>query len=221
MDLTTIKKYELFDSISTGDVRAILKSFKEIKFRKNSFIFHENEPSNQIFIIEDGFVKIVSYTNKGKEPTILLLKEGDVLGILIIAEKVRPFSAVSVSDTVLLSIEKDSFLKLLTEYPQMNYNFIKLLSKRIIYLEKKLVSITHHWSYQRICSTLLLLSEKFGTRENDRTILNISLTHQELANIVGTSRETVTKQLQRLEELGVVRTGRHIVIFHDRLFDLI
>ncbi|RMG58116.1 MAG: Crp/Fnr family transcriptional regulator [Deltaproteobacteria bacterium] len=219
MDFTTIKKYDLFNNIPEEATRLIIEKFKELKYPKKSVIFHEGEHDKNIFIIESGLVKIVSYTNIGKEPTIILLKEGDIFGILILSEEARPFSAITLEDSTLLSIEKNTFIALLSEYPQLNKNFIKLLSKRITFLEKKLISISHTWSYHRIFSILQLLSEKFGKKEGDKTILEIKLTHQELANLIGTTRETVTKQLHKLEELGLIEVKRNVIIYHDKCSD--
>jgi CRP-like cAMP-binding protein len=97
--------------------------------------------------------------------------------------------------------------------PTVTLNFVRLLSKRLANVERGLAEFSHTWSYHRLAKVLLRLGERYGRDVANGTLLNVRLTHEDLANLIGTSRETVTTQLNRFARLGLLkRQARRLIV---------
>ena len=106
----------------------------------------------------------------------------------------------------------------LTSIPTLSKNFIRLLSKRLAKVEKEFGDFGHTWSYDRLSKVLLRLCEEHGKETPTGTMIPLRLTHEDLANLIGTTRETVTTQMIRFRRMGLVkRQDRFLVVNKPRL----
>ncbi|MFZ0800458.1 MAG: Crp/Fnr family transcriptional regulator, partial [Terriglobales bacterium] len=148
------------------------------------------------------------------------LKPDEVFGELFLSEEKRPFTAIAIEDSLVTIISQESFVELLSAVPVVALNFIRLLSKRLATVEKGLAEFSHTWSYHRLARVLLQLSERYGHEVPSGRLINVRLTHEDLANLIGTSRETVTTQLSRFTRMGLLqREGRHFIVARPKLID--
>ncbi len=167
-------------------------------------------------------VKLSSLSDKGRETILHILKPDEVFGELLLSEEQRAFTAVTLEDSLVTIISKESFVELLSAVPTVALTFIRLLSKRLALVERGLAEFSHTWSYHRLARVLLQLSEKYGEEVPNGTLINVRLTHEDLANLIGTSRETVTTQLNKFTRLGLVkRQARHFVVAKSKLTDFV
>lgn len=210
-----INKTELFEGLSKEDVFKIATICSEKIFKKNSRVFSEGDSPDTLYLLEKGYVKIVSLSEGGKETILNILSPGDIFGeFLLVADK-RPFDAVVVQDAGVLVITKEALMQLITSQPTVALNFIKILSKRLIETKRLLADFSHTWSYHRLARTLIKISELHGREVPGGTLITLRLTHEGLANMIGTSRETVTMQLKRLKRMDIIKIqNRHIIIIN-------
>lgn len=167
-------------------------------------------------------MKLVSHSEKGMETILHILKPDEIFGELLFSEEKRVFSAVAIEDALVTAISRDRFLELLTAVPTLALNFIKLLSKRLAKVEKGLAESSHTWSYHRLAKVLLKLAEDHGVEKPVGTLIPIRLTHEDLANLIGTTRETVTTQLSKFERMGLLnRQERHLIVSRPGLTEFI
>lgn len=167
-------------------------------------------------------VKLSSLSDKGRETILHILKPDEVFGELLLSEEQRPFTAVTLEDSLVTIISKESFVELLMTVPSVALTFIRLLSKRLALVERGLAEFSHTWSYHRLARVLLQLSEKYGEEVASGTLINVRLTHEDLANLIGTSRETVTTQLSKFTRLGLLkRQARRFIVAKSKLGDFI
>ena len=167
-------------------------------------------------------VKLSSVSDKGRETILHILKPDEVFGELLLSEEQRPFTAVTLEDTLVTIISKESFVELLVTVPTVALNFIRLLSKRLTLVETGRADFGHTWSHHRLARVLLLLSENYGEEAPQGTRNNVRLTHEDLAHLIGTSRETVTTQLNKYRRLGLLkREARRLIVVKSRLADFI
>jgi len=129
----------------------------------------------------------------------------------------RAFTAVADSDAVISFIPRGGFLKFLAASPAASLNFIRLLSNRLARVEKTFSEFGHTWSYHRLARALLRLAEEHGEKTPEGTVIGPRVTHEDLANLIGTTRETVTNQLGKFRRLGFLKKGRRLVLNVDRL----
>lgn len=218
MPFSVTTAVELFQGISETDAQRVARLCTERKYRKGTTIFSKGDPSNALFIVKSGKVRILSLSDKGTETIVHILKEGAIFGELLLSEEQRAFTAVAGTDALVTVLPKGSLVELLTAIPTVSKNFVQLLSKRLAKVELEYGDFGHTWSYTRLKNVLLRLCEEHGKETPKGTLIPLRLTHEDLANLIGTTRETVTTQMIRFRRMGLVkRQDRFIVVNKPRL----
>ena len=209
---------ELFTGIPDADRGRIARFCSERRYAKGAAIFSEGDPADAMFIVEEGLVKLVSVSSTGAETILHILKKGDVFGELFFAEERRAFDAIAGPDVVVSVIPRRGFEEILATVPAVARNFISLLSRRLVRVERGYAGFGHTWSYHRLAKVLLRLAAEHGVPNPSGTLIPLLLTHEELAKLIGTTRETVTTQINRFRRMGLLtREGRHFVLKPERL----
>ena len=222
VSLQRLRSDGLFGGLSEWETRKFSSLCTEKRFPQGATIFAEGAPSGSIYVLESGLVKLISLSEKGQETTLHILKPGDVFGELLLSQEQRAFTAIVVEDALVTMIPREDFLKLLSRAPDVALNFIRVLSKRLARVEKGLAESSHTWSYHRLAKVLLHLSEQYGEEVSTGTLIKLRLTHEDLANLIGTTRETVTTQLNRFSQMGLLnRRARQIIVTRPRLSEFI
>src|SRR5512143_2156127 len=205
MPLSVTTAVDLFQGISETDAQRVARLCTERKYRKGATIFSKGDPSNALFVVKSGKVRILSLSDKGTETIVHILKEGAIFGELLLSEEQRAFTAVAGTDALVTVLPKGSLVELLTTIPTVSKNFVQLLSKRLAKVELEYGDFGHTWSYNRLKKVLLRLCEEHG-KETPK------------GNLIGTTRETVTTQMIRFRRMGLVkRQDRFIVVNKPRL----
>jgi CRP/FNR family transcriptional regulator len=218
MPLSFNTAVELFQGISETEAERVARLCTERKFRMGATIFSKDDPGNALFIVKSGKVRILSLSDSGAETIVHILKEGAIFGELLLSEEMRFFTAVAGTDAVVTVLPKGSLVELLTSIPTISKNFIRLLSKRLAKVEKEFGDFGHTWSYDRLSKVLLQLCEEHGKETPTGTMIPLRLTHEDLANLIGTTRETVTTQMIRFRRMGLVKSqDRFLVVNKARL----
>jgi len=218
MPLTYNTAVELFQGISGIETQRVARLCAERQFRKGATIFSKGDPANALYIVKGGKVRILSLSDKGTETIVHILKEGAIFGELLLSEEVRAFTAVAGTDALVTILSKGSLVELLGSIPTISQNFIRLLSKRLAKVERESGEFGHTWSYNRLSKVLLRLCEEHGKETPKGTVIPLRLTHEDLANLIGTTRETVTTQMIRFRRMGLVkRQDRFLVVNKPRL----
>jgi len=217
-----VSALDLFQGISQRDAQKIASLCTEKWFPRRMRIFREGDTTDCLCILKKGLVKLISLSDKGRETILHILKPDEMFGELFLYEEKRPFTAIALEDSVVRVISKESFLELVSVAPTLALNFIRLLSKRLATVEKGLAESSHTWSYHRLAKVLLQLSEEYGEEIPAGTLINVRLTHEDLANLIGTSRETVTTQLNKFTRAGLLqRQARLLIVTKSRLSEFI
>ena len=218
MPLSINKAVELFQGISETEAQRVASLCAERKYGKDVTIFSKGDPSNALFIVKSGKVRILSLSDRGTETIVHILKEGEIFGELLLSEEQRAFTAVAGTDALVTVLSKGSLVELLTSVPTVAKNFIRLLSMRLAKVERDFGDFGHTWSYDRLAKVLLRLCEEHGKETPAGTVIPLRLTHEDLANLIGTTRETVTTQMIRFRRRGFVkRQDRFLVVNKPRL----
>ena len=211
---------ELFRGIPVGDARKILDLCSERRFPPDAVIFREGDPADALFIVKTGLVKLVSLSERGTDSILHILRPGEIFGELVIHEEKRPFTAVSVTKVTASRLKRKDLLGLLSSIPSFSRNFLGMLAARLLRVEQDFADLLNAWAYRRLAMELLHLSEDLGEETPAGTLIPMHLTHEDLSNLIGTARETVTIQLHKFEEMGVIRReGRRIIVNRPRLTD--
>ena len=218
MSLTYNTAVELFQGISETEALRVERLCAERQYRKGATIFSKGDPGSALYIVKDGKVRILSTSDKGTETIVHILKQDAIFGELLLSEEKRAFTAVAGTDVRVTVLSKGSLGELLASIPTISKNFIRLLSKRLAKVEREFGEFGHTWSYNRLSKVLLRLCEEHGKETAKGTVIPLRLTHEDLANLIGTTRETVTIQMIRFRRMGLVkRQDRFLVVNKPRL----
>lgn len=212
----------LWEGLRPEEVARVEESCRDEEYPKDSTIFIAGEAANALFIVKRGLVKLSYIDETGEEAVIRIFAPGDVFGEIFLGVKRRPFEATALVDSVVTVISRPTFEKLLASISQLGVNFISLLSRRLAEAEAKIGQFSHTWAYERLERVLLNLSRAHGQETRRGRRIDIHLTHQLLADIIGASRETVSRHLKRLEQQGaLLRDGRRLTVDPDILAELL
>lgn len=163
-------------------------------------------------------MRILSLSDEGVETIVHILKQGEVFGELLLSEEKRAMTAAAGTDARVAMLPKRSLAELLSSIPTLSQNFIRMLSRRLVNVERHFVEFGHTWSYHRLAKTLLLLCADHGRETPKGTLIPLRLTHEDLANMIGTTRETVTTQMNRFRRMGLIkREDGFLVVNRPRL----
>lgn len=208
----------LLRDLPDAEARAAAARFVERRFSRDAVVFHEGSDAEALFIVKAGFVKLVALSESGTEATLHILRPGDVFGELAVTEPVRPFTAVAVTEAVLSVLPRRALLDLLDTSPAFARNLLELLSKRLGQVEREFAGLLNAWAHHRLARELLHLALDLGVETRDGTLIPLRLTHEELSNLIGTTRETVTILLRKFEDMGIIRRrSRRILVDRSRL----
>lgn len=187
----------------------------------DAIILLADEEGDTLFVIVKGRVKVTVMSEDGREVILSILKEGDIFGEMSLLDgKPRSASVIATDDTELFMLRRLDFLSRLERHPQMASKMLATLASRLRRTNRQVESLALLNVYGRIAGTLLQLADDLGVKKEERGILIPERPiHQEIANMSGTTRETVSRVLNDLERRGyIVRDGRQIIIQNpDRL----
>lgn len=187
-----------------------------LSFTANQYIYLPEEPARRIFLISGGRVKIGTYGNDGKEVTKAILSPGEVFGELaLINDDTRRDFAYALEDTELCVLEKSDLRGMLRERSDLQLFFMKLIGNRTLQLEQRLENLMFKTSRSRITEFLHELAETRGRAVGyEREVRNM-LTHKEIADLTGTSRQTVNAVLNDLRRQNVITFDRKRMLVRD------
>ncbi len=185
-------------------------------YQKGDYIFLPGEFADKIFFITEGRVKIGSYSDGGKEITKAVLNKGEVFGELPLAgeDNRRNFAlAMEKTRTCILSVQQ--MRSLMRDHGPLSIFFMKILGGRMLEMEKRLESLVFKDSRSRVVEFLKDLGQKKGQRVGYEWVVRKFFTHQEIANLTATSRQTVTTVLNELEEKNILTYDRRRLLIRD------
>lgn len=211
-----LHQINLFKGIPEEDYTQIDRNSREATFKKGEAIYGPGDPSASVYMLKEGKVKISRTTDDGHEGTLAILKEGDLFGELsLTGEQERDEQAVVLEDCRVCIMARRDFEEILREKPHLSLKFAKLMGFRMKTLESRISDLMFHDTPTRIARLLLNLSREYGQPVPDGTLLRLKLTHQELANLIGAARETVSAVLADWKREGLLDYPRRMFLIRD------
>ena len=190
------KKVSLFASLSDNDLNKVVNLITKKSFEKGDIIFSEGELFDKLFIINNGSIKIYTYTKDGKEQILYILKEGEFLGDLnLLKNDIFKFNAMALESTNMCIIHKDDFDILIKTNPEISIKILEYAHDRIASLENLVQTLTTKDVEVRLASLLINLSSTFGIKTDIGIEITLPLTREDMANFIGVTRETVSQKI--------------------------
>jgi CRP-like cAMP-binding protein len=201
----TLKQFVLFQDLMPPQLARIASIARERRFPKRHTIFLEGEKGNYVVLIVSGIIKISRSSSDGRVKTLALLRPKDFFGemALFLPGHERSATAEALTDCRAITIEQTDFEKLLKDVPGISLRIIQTLAHRLQAANRQIKTLALGDSQSKLADLLLTLKDEFPAAAGAGVV--IPLTHQELADLAGLSRETTTRMLNALEGEGCVR----------------
>ena len=185
-------------------------------FKKGTYIYLPEEHADKVYFLTDGRVKIGNYGDSGKEITKAILNPGEIFGELsLIGQKARRDFAYAMENTSCCVLSVDEMQELMRHHSALNLFMMKIMGSRVLEMEQRLESLVFKDSRTRIIEFLLEMAEKRGQRVGYEFVVRKFITHQEIANITATSRQTVTTVLNDLRNRELLTFNRRRLLIRD------
>jgi CRP/FNR family cyclic AMP-dependent transcriptional regulator len=184
--------------------------------KKGNYIYLPEEVSNKIYFILNGKVKIGTFRDNEKEIVTAILQTGDVFSEMsILGEKIRKDFAISTTDCTLVAFTKSELNVLMKNHSALSILMMRIMNERVIEMEDRLESLIFKDSRTRILEFLISRIEKSGQRIGYEWVLRNFITHQDIASLTSTSRQTVTMILNDLRNNNIIQFDRKRLLVRD------
>ena len=215
-----LKRIHVFSGLSWKNMRELKRITRMVSYGKNEPVYIPGDPSDVVYLLKKGRVKVSKMSEDGREATLAILGPGEIFGELEALQAVSRESMVQALEPVMVcEIRREDFERFLDQTPDVGGKVLKMIGGRLRRIESKVSDLVFKSAPARLARTLLELGQSMGISENGRTRLQTRLTHQNLANLIGTSRETVSSLMSQFAHHGLIaQDNRYILILdEDRL----
>ena len=202
-----LKKVPLLQSLSDTNLEALSLSLRSQRLRKKQALFRKGDEGTALYIIMKGRIKIVLPSKVGEEVILTIFSEGDFLGEMsLLDEKPRSADAVAMEVSEVYVLNRTDFLSFLQKNGDAIKCVLSCLSERLRKTDDLLEDASFLTVSARVAKKLIELGREFGVKDKDVVRIGLRLTQQDMADLVGTTRESINKELRILRERGLVST---------------
>jgi CRP/FNR family cyclic AMP-dependent transcriptional regulator len=217
-----LKRIRLFHELTDTELLELSPKVILRDFKKNHVILHEEDTNSFMYIIVQGKVKIYQIGSQGKEMILSVHGSGEFFGEMsLIDGKTDPATVAAMESSIIAVISRNDFYDLLHSQKKILENLLELLCSRLRESWKKIQMLNFNDAAQRIKMLLLILSEDHGEKTQSGSTLRIKLIHQNIADMTGLTRETVTRVLDKWKKNGEIKMTKDKFIHLNQEFDSI
>lgn len=201
-----LQQFSIFEGVGAAEIMQIEERKKAQKLKKGEYIFRENEEARGVFCLKYGSAKIVKTGSSGREQILSLARPGDVFGLRsTINGTLYSVSVICLEDCSGCFIERENLFSLLEVCPRLKLNVMKILCDEIDEIEERILRLKVKPLLLRVVELILLLYKSYGVDKGNR--LQISLTRNDLANIIHITRRSLNRVLSKLQTQELIRFG--------------
>ena len=222
-DQELLRTVPIFSELTDDDITSLSRLASRRRIPKDTVVFFENEEGDFFFMILEGRIKVTILGDDGREVILSVLGPGDFFGeMALLDNEPRSATAIAIEETELLSLHRTDFQTALADNKSITVALIRSLSARLRRANHQISTLALLDVYGRVARVIAEMARDEGRRLRDGRIAFRRATHQEIANRIGTTRETVTRMLKDLERQGLIHVeGREMVVGEDfeKVFD--
>lgn len=218
-EICYLGQYELFKDLNEDELDMLGRGSQSTIIPKREYIFTPDEPSNQVYMLKSGRVRISRLSETGKHFTLVILEPGDVFGenALFADEPRRNFAEV-LDDAQICVIDKKDFEKIALRNPSVSLKLAQIVEHRLSEAQEQIEHLVFYDVQTRLARLLLKLADVHGERVDGGVQVGIKLTHEDIASLIGSTRETTSKILNEFKTNGWIDVKkRHIILLDQKV----
>jgi CRP/FNR family transcriptional regulator, cyclic AMP receptor protein len=219
-ELSYLKQVPLFAGLNDEDFRELMGIAKRRVFRSGEVIFHRDDPGQVLYVIKEGKVKICLISPDGQEMTLVVFGKGECFGEFAILDGLpRSTDAIALEKVECYTLQRSDFHNTIMKNPKIAIQILEVLCGRLRTTNQMVEDLIFLDVYGRVAKKLLELADSHGEKVDNGTRINVRLTQQELASMVGASRESVNKVMGYFTDKNFISSDKHRITLH-RMNDL-
>lgn len=205
-----------FSGLPSRDLEDINRSFVEIGYPPDQFIYSAGDPAVRFYVVAKGVVKLFQTAPNGQNVLLSVLSQGDFFGSLTVHESSGYIdTAQALTATCALSIRSDDFRTILGQHPEIAIKFLEVMTRRLNAAHERVFLLSSAPVEKRIAAMLLQLAKKLGRKREIGLLINAPLSRNSLAEMVGSTPETTSRVMSLFQAEGIIRSGRQWVAIVD------
>lgn len=195
----------IFNHLEADSLALIHQKIHAVEFKKGEYLFRAEEPTNTLYIIQSGAVRLFHLLESGKEQLIRILKPGDFIGEWSLFSQDRQYEdyAYALVDTKVCQLYADDFKEVLLSYPAVSLKILEEMSRRLQASEKMTSRVANESVGTRLVNYLL---GQLPGQASETHLINLELSRKELAAFLGTTPETISRKFKELETLNIIKS---------------
>jgi CRP/FNR family cyclic AMP-dependent transcriptional regulator len=215
-DDSVVRTAPLFSALDDDSAASLRASMVTVRLSKGDTLFKEGDEGDRLYVVAEGKLKLGTSSGDGRENLLSILGPGDMFGELSLFDPgPRTATATAVTDARLLALSSDQVIGWVTRHPQVSLQLLGRMAQRLRRTNEVLADLVFSDVPGRVAKAIIELGSRFGVQKEDGLHVNHDLTQEELAQLVGASRETVNKALADFAARGWVRLEPRAVVVID------
>lgn len=215
--LPWLQKVSIFQDLSESALSHIAEISETVTFHDEQTIFNDSEEADALYIVKSGKVRIEQNYRDGRKKTLAVLTSGSFFGeMALITSGKRCASAKCAEKSDVIKIEKNQFLQSLKDNTDACFGILQVLCERLKKADIEISNLTFRNLPGRIVYKLFELADQFGIQDESGTTIRLQLTHYDLADMVGTNRESVSKYISKFKNEGSILVNKKWITIIDR-----
>ena len=215
-----LKQVHIFNNLREEEIHTLAAVVRKRTFRQGEVIFHRDDPGQVLYVIKEGKVKISLISPDGQEIALVVFGKGECFGELALLDgRSRSADAIALQRVECLSLQRSDFHNAIMKYPKIAIQVMEVLCERLRRTDQQVEDLIFLDVYGRVAKKLLELADSHGVKLPHGIQIDMRLTQQELASMVGASRESINKVLGYFTDKGYISIDKHRITI-SRIDDL-
>ena len=212
-DITYLQGNPLFKGLTEGELSTIAREGRSRRLRPGAYIFRQGAPATTLYLLVAGQVKMTQITPEGHQVLLRVSSPGDTVGAIAVVDKaLYPATAQAADSCRLLAWDGDAMLSLMLRFPALAVNILRVVSAHVLEFQDRYRELATERVERRVARALLRLATQAGQSLDNGILIDLALTQQDLAEMTGTTRYTISRMLTDWQQRGLVQTGRERVL---------
>lgn len=211
-----LRKASAFAELDDEERLDVAERLQDKRVKKDAFVFHEGTQANALYIVKSGKVKVFKTNEDGKEQILGIFDKGDMFGAgPVFSGGMYPASAAAIVNSEVYVLHKEDCLHLVGKYPKLTMGAMRVMTDRLRQAHDMARDLAFQSVSQRTAGLLYRLAKEHGVQSESGLRIDLALSRDELAEMVGTSRETFIRALSRLAKAGIIALEKRTIIIVD------
>lgn len=189
---------------------------KPLHYRRGEVIIRAGDQPQGVYYLKSGYVRVYSFSKNGEELTLIIFKPGDIFPLSWAINRINSgYFVDSMTAAELWRIPREEFLEFVRERPDILIELTRRMLERLLGLMRRMEYLVFGDAYSKVASMLLICAERFGAKRGDNIEIEVPLTHNYLATLVGMTRETVSIEMKKLEKKNIIAYRGKVLIIKN------